>query len=314
MPLHPQARALLSRFAAQRRPAVTEVPLTVARASTADWISLQGEPEPVGPVTDTFVPGPAGQLPVRVHRPRTATGRRPLLVYFHGGGWITGGLEVVDRPLRRLANATGAVVVSVGYRLAPETQFPGPVEDCHAALRGVCARAADWGADADRLTVAGDSAGGNLAAAVCLMARDRGGPRIGAQVLIYPITAPAAGSPSPSYREHAENCLLTRDMMLRYWEHYAPGAAAAPHPYAAPLYADDLGGLPPALVLTAEYDPLRDEGEEYARRLRAAGGEAETVRYDGLIHGFFWACEMFDAFGLALGDITRTLDRHAQIR
>ncbi|WP_406396466.1 alpha/beta hydrolase [Streptomyces sp. NBC_00887] len=310
MPLHPQARALISRFRAQRRPTVTEVPLTVARAMTGDWISLQGDQEPVARVGDALVPGAAGQLPVRFYRPAAAVGRRPLLVYFHGGGWITGGLDVVDRPLRRLANATGAVVASVGYRLAPETQFPGPAEDCYAALRGIRARAAEWGADPDRLAVAGDSAGGNLAAAVCLMARDRGGPRIGAQILIYPVTAPAAGSTSASYREHADGCLLTRDMLLCYWQHYAPGAATDPHPYAAPLHAGDLNGLPPALVLTAEYDPLRDEGEEYAGRLRAADGVTEAVRYDGFIHNFFWASEALDAFGFAVRDIARTLDRH----
>lgn len=307
MPLHPQAEALLARLAAAHRPAVTEVPLTAAREMIAGWTALQGEPEPVTDVTDTFVTGAAGRLPVRIYRPQRTTSRRPLVVYFHGGGWVTGGLDLVDRPLRRLANATGAVIASVGYRLAPETQFPGPAEDCHAALGDLRVRAQQWGADPERLVVAGDSAGGNLAAAACLMSRDRGGPRIAAQLLIYPVLAPAAGSPFASYQDNADGYLLTRDTMLFYWDHYLPDPQQATHPYAAPLHAQSLSGLPPALIITAEYDPLRDEGEAYALRLREAGIAVNAIRYNGLIHGFFWLPGVVDAFQHAVDDITAEL-------
>jgi acetyl esterase len=309
MPLHPQARDLIAQLAARQRPAVHEVPLTRAREIMDGWIALQGEPEPVAQVIDTFVSGAAGRLPVRVYRPQQATSPGPLLVYFHGGGWVTGGLEVVDRPLRKLANSTGAVIASVGYRMAPETKFPGPAEDCYAAVADLHARADGWGADPDQLVVAGDSAGGNLAAAVCLMSRDRGGPPIASQLLIYPITAPAAGSPFASYNENAEGYLLTRDSMLFYWDHYLSDTRDAANPYAAPLRAENLSGLPPALVITVEYDPLRDEGEAYACRLHEAGVEVNAVRYDGFIHGFFWMPGILDAFQYAVDDIVRDLSK-----
>jgi acetyl esterase len=309
MPLHPQAQALLAELEAQQRPSVTEVPLTVAREFAAGWIGLQGEPDPVTDVIDTFVAGAAGQLPVRVYRPQTDTLRRPLLVYFHGGGWVLGGIDLVDRPLRKLANATGAVIVNVGYRLAPETKFPGPAEDCYAAVADIHARAGEWGADPAQLAVAGDSAGGNLAAATCLMSRDRGGPPIATQLLLYPVTAPAAGSAFDSYKQNAEGYLLTRDAMLFYWDHYLSDSQQDTHPYAAPLRAERLSGLPPALVITAEYDPLRDEGEAYAHRLHLAGVEVDHVRYDGFIHGFFWMPGLLDAFQYAIDDIARVLSK-----
>jgi acetyl esterase len=309
MPLHPQAKALIAQLEAQQRPEVTKVPVTVARQNIAGWIALQGEPEPVAEVIDTFVVGAAGRLPVRIYRPQQATGPRPLLVYFHGGGWVLGGLEVADRPLRKLANATGAVIANVGYRLAPETRFPGPAEDCYAAVTDLQARAVQWGADPQQLVVSGDSAGGNLAAVVCLMSRDRGGPRIAAQLLLYPVTAPAEGSPYASYEENAQGYLLTRESMLFYWHHYLPDAHEASNPYAAPLHAASLAGLPPALVITAEYDPLRDEGEAYARRLLEAGVEVNAIRYGGFIHGFFWMPGLLDAFQYAVDDIVRELTK-----
>ncbi|MGW6961876.1 alpha/beta hydrolase [Streptomyces chartreusis] len=294
---------------------MTDLPISVARESTtAGWLALQGEPDPVAEAIDTFVTGAAGRLPARVYRPLGVTGQPPLLVYFHGGGWVVGSIEVVDRPLRRLANATGAVIASVGYRLAPETAFPGPVEDCYTALTDLQARAGKWGANPERLVVAGDSAGGNLAAAVCLMSRDRDGPPIASQILIYPVTAPAEGSSFASYEENAEGYLLTRDSMRLYWDHYLADARQATNPYAAPLHAGSLARLPPALVITAEYDPLRDEGEAYAHRLRAAGVEVNAVRYDGLIHGFFWMPGLLDAFQHAVDDIARELDRRFGFR
>jgi acetyl esterase len=309
VPLDPQAQALLSQLEAQHRPAITDVSLTVARELVAGWIALQGEPEPVAEVTDTFVTGAAGRLPTRIYRPRATTHRKPLVVYYHGGGWVSGGLELVDRPLRKLANATGAVIASVAYRLAPETRFPGAAEDCYAAVTDLRARAGEWGADLEQLVVAGDSSGGNLAAAVCLMSRDGGGPAIASQLLIYPVMAPAAGSPFVSYRDNAEGYLLTRASMLYYWDLYLSDARNTDSPYAAPLNAQDLSELPPALVITAEYDPLRDEGEAYASRLREAGVDVNAVRYDGFIHGFFWLPGVLDAFQYAVDDIARELTR-----
>jgi acetyl esterase len=309
MPLHPQARDLLDQLEARQRPAVHEVPLTLGREIMDGWRALQGEPDPVAGVIDTFVSGAAGRLPVRVYRPQQALSRAPLIVYFHGGGWVTGGLELVDRPLRKLANATGAVIANVGYRLAPETKFPGAAEDCYAAVADLHARADEWGVDGDHLVVSGDSAGGNLAAAVCLMSRDRGGPPIAAQLLLYPVLAPAADSAFSSYEENAEGYLLTRDTMLFFWDHYLSDAQDAINPYAAPLRAENLSGLPPALVITAEYDPLRDEGEAYARRLQEAGVEVNAIRYDGYIHGFFWMPDILDAFQYAVDDIVRDLSK-----
>lgn len=309
MPLHPQAQDLITRLEAQRRPAVTEVSLTVAREMIDGWVALQGDPQRVAEVTDTFASGAAGRLPVRVYRPPRTTRRRPLLVYFHGGGWALGSLAVVDRPLRRLANATGAVIASVAYRLAPETRFPGPAEDCYAAVTDLAARAHEWGADPRQLAVSGDSSGGNLAAAVCLMSRDRGGPRIASQLLIYPVMAPAVNATFASYRENAEGFLLTLDSMLYYWDLYLSDAHDASSPYAAPLHAESVSGLPPALVITAEYDPLRDEGEAYARRLHEAGVDVTAVRYAGFIHGFFWLPGVLDAFQYAVEDICRELTK-----
>jgi acetyl esterase len=309
MPLHPQAQDLITQLEAQQRPAVTEVSLTVAREMIDGWVALQGEQQAVADVTDTFASGAAGRLPVRVYRPQCTTSRRPLLVYYHGGGWSLGGLGVVDRPLRRLANATGAVIASVAYRLAPETKFPGPAEDCYAVVTDLGARAHEWGADPRQLVVSGDSSGGNLAAAVCLMSRDRGGPRIASQLLIYPVTAPAMTATFTSYQENAEGYLLTLDSLRFYWDLYLADADAATSPYAAPLNAESLSGLPPALVITAEYDPLRDEGEAYARRLHEAGVEVTAVRYDGFIHGFFWLPGVLDAFQYAVEDISRELTK-----
>jgi acetyl esterase len=215
-----------------------------------------------------------------------------LLVYFHGGGWVLGGIETHDGVCRELANAAGCVVVSVDYRLAPEHKFPAAVEDCYAATQWAAAHAGDLGADARRLAVGGDSAGGNLAAVVSQMAPDRGGPPIVFELLVYPVTT--AAFDTPSYRDNAEGYLLTAGDMRWFWNHYLNGPADADNPYASPLRATRLAGLPPALVITAEFDPLRDEGEQYAQRLEEAGVPTRLIRYDGMIHGFFGMSHMMD--------------------
>jgi acetyl esterase len=221
---------------------------------------------------------------VRIYKPE---GRPPLpaLVYFHGGGWVIGSLETHDGACRELANRIGCAVVSVDYRLAPESRYPAAAEDCYAATQWVAENAKALGVDAKRIAIGGDSAGGNLAAVVALMARDRGGPALRHQLLIYPVTD--ADFERASYRENAEGYLLTTKAMAWFWGHYVPELAQRQDGYAAPLRAKDLAGLPPAFVLTAEFDPLRDEGEAYAKRLAQAGVPTRLQRYDGAIHGFF---------------------------
>jgi acetyl esterase len=270
---------------------------------------LQGEATEIAQVRDIVVPGPAGALPVRLYHP-SPEHRRPLVVYFHGGGWVVGDLEVVDKPCRSLAATSGCVVASVNYRLSPETKFPGPPEDCYAATTWLAEHAAALGAAPGRLAVAGDSAGGNLAAVVALMARDRAGPAIGFQLLIYPVTAPARDTPFASYRENAENYLLTRGSMEWFWDHYLSVPEDGRRPYAAPLHAPDLSGLPPAMVVTAEFDPLRDEGLAYAKRLEEAGVPVARSHHLGMIHGFFWMAGMLDRGREVTEEMGRVLQRH----
>lgn len=243
-------------------------------------------------VEDRRVPGPNGEVSVRVYRPSLAAtsggsgadAALPLHLYFHGGGWWTGDLEMVDDECRHLAHGVPCVVVSVDYRLAPEHPFPIPLEDCFAATAWASREAASLGADPGRLSVGGASAGGNLAAAVCLLARERGGPPIALQVLECPAFDPTLES--DSMRELGDDYMLTRDGLAVAWAYYLQRPEDRSNPLAAPLLARDLAGLPPALVITAEYDPLRGEGEEYGRRLAAAGVPTQVTRYDGVIHGF----------------------------
>ena len=300
MPLDPQAQEFLDMLAATRFPGFESMPIPVARALFLAR-DLGGPPVPVDLVEDRVLPG---DIPARVYTPR-GPGPKPALLYFHGGGWVLGGLDTVDAPCRRLADAADCIVVSVDYRLAPEHKFPIPAEDCYAATRHVAENAAAFGADRDRIAVGGDSAGGNLAAAVTLMARDRGGPRLSFQLLIYPATDFAFDT--PSYRAHAEGFGLTRKAARWYWSQYLPRPEDGAHPLASPLRAQDLRGLPPARVITAEYDPLRDEGEAYAARLRAAGVRAEVRRFEGQIHGFFAMCGIMDQGKAAIDDAAAAL-------
>jgi acetyl esterase len=258
----------------------------------------------VGSVVDRRIPGPAGDIPVRVYTPN-GTAPFPLLVYFHGGGWVLGGIDTHDGTCRSLANGAGCVVVSVDYRLAPEHRYPAAAEDCCAATQWAAAHAAELGADARRVAVGGDSAGGNLAAVVALMARDRGGPALVLQLLIYPATD--ARFDTASYRDNADGYLLTAADMRWFWDHYLGDSGRGAEPYASPLRAADLSGLPPALVITAEFDPLRDEGEAYAKRLEDAGVASRLSRYDGMIHGFFGMGQMIDRANAAVGEACANL-------
>jgi acetyl esterase/lipase len=229
------------------------------------------------------VAGQVGRLPARVHRPAGTEGPLPLVVDFHGGGWVLGDLDGVDWRCSSVAAAVGAVVVSVDYRLAPTHPWPAGAEDCYAALCDVLARAAEFGADPDRVAVMGDSAGGNLSAVVALMARDRNGPRIAFQGLVYPATDLTLSSPSVD--ENADAPVLTRADCVAFRDLYLGGQDPR-DPYASPLFATDHSGLPPALVQVAELDPIRDDGLRYAAALRAAGVPVRTTTYVGMPHGY----------------------------
>lgn len=298
MPLDPQAQAFLDQIAAIGGPSLTAVPVAEARQMMEMLSQMRGAEVPVASALDRAIPGPAGDIPVRVYTP-TGGGPFPLLVWFHGGGWVLGSLATHDGICRSLAAGAGCVVVSVDYRLAPEHRYPAAAEDCYAATQWCAAHAAELGADANRLTIGGDSAGGNLTAVVAQMARDRGGPRLVFQLLVYPVTD--VGCDTPSYRDNAEGYLLTAADMAWFWGHYLGDAAQrGGEPYASPLRAKSLTGLPPALVITAEFDPLRDEGEAYGAALEEAGVPARVSRYDGMIHGFFGMGAMIDKANAAV--------------
>lgn len=282
LPIDPQVQAILDERAVPGQPPLNTLTPAQARAS-AEARPLATGPE-VARVEDRTIPGPASEIPVRVYTP-SGTGPFPTLLYFHGGGWVVGTLDMSDGTCRNLCVGGECVVVSVDYRLAPEAKFPAASDDCYAVVEWVSRNASAIGARGDRIAVGGGSAGANLAAVVCLMARDRGGPALAFQLLVYPVTD--RNFETDSYRQNAEGYMLTRDSMIWYWDQYLNNPSEASDPYAAPLQARDLAGLPPALVLTAEFDPLRDEGEAYAHRLEAAGVPTRCIRYDGLVHGFF---------------------------
>jgi acetyl esterase len=291
MALDPQARAVLDQMAEAGGPPINELSVNEARQASAALAAMQGFPEPVGNVEDRMLPGPGGGIPVRIYVP-CGKGPFPVLLYFHGGGWVIGDIESSDGLCRILTNAVGCIVVSVDYRLAPEHPFPAAAEDAYHATLWVAMNASSFGGDPSRIAVCGDSAGGNLAAVVAQIARDRGKPAICFQLLIYPVTDAACDT--PSYSENAEGYFLTKDAMQWFWHHYVRNDAERNHPYASPLRARTLAGLPAALVITAEFDPLRDEGERYAEGLCAAGTPVQLIRYEGMIHGFFAMSAVID--------------------
>ena len=303
MPLDPQARAVLDQLEAANLPDLASVDPVVLRQLTDASVDLS-QGEPVAGVENRTLPGPAGDIPVRIYTPE-GSAPFPGVVYFHGGGFVYCGLDTHDGTCRSLANAAGCVVVSVDYRLAPENKFPAAPEDCFAATRWVSEHGAEIGVDPTRIAVAGDSAGGNLASVVTLMARERRGPALAFQLLVYPVANYAFDT--DSYRENAEGYLLTEKMMRAFWKHYLSDEAEAESPYASPLRAESLQGLPPAFVITAEFDPLRDEGEAYAKRLAEAGVAATAHRYSGMIHGFFSMGPSIERAQVAIADAGRAL-------
>ena len=295
--LHPKARAIVDQLAGL--PPLPTMTPTEARGRPEP---LAAAPEAVGGVTARAIPGPGGPLPIRIYRPKD--GLKGALVYFHGGGWVLGSLDTADATCRALANRSRCVVISIGYRLAPEHKFPAAVDDAYAAVRWVADNAADLRIDPARIAVGGSSAGGGLAAAVALIARDRGGPKIAFQLLTVPVTE--LSSRAASHREFAEGYGLTSADMEWFGRHYVRTEADADEPYASVLRAD-LHDLPPAFVITAECDPLRDDGEAYAEKLRKLGIAARYKRYSGMFHGFMSfpsllpeASEAFEDAGEAL--------------
>ena len=290
--LDPRARAFLAWLELVDWPRLAERSPVQARRDARTLAAATSRVESVASVADRTIPGPGGPLPLRIYTPRSGRGPRPVLVWFHGGGFVVGDLFSADATCRSLANRSGAMVVSVGYRLAPEHPPPAAVEDCVAATRWVAANAGHLGGDPARLAVGGDSAGGTLAALVTLAAREAG-PRLAFQLLVYPATDLALTHPSVA-EYSAPVRFLDHDSLAWFGGHYLNGRDPS-DPALSPFYAADLSGLPPALVITAECDPVRDDGEAYAARLRAAGGQADVVRYPGQLHGFFAMDLLFPA-------------------
>ncbi len=305
MVLHPEMVALLQSLDELQLPPLFAGPAPEARERIRAVVLGAQDPAaltPVAAVDDSAVPGPAGDLPVRVYRPE-ADGPTPTVVFFHGGGWVVGDLDTHDEPARRICHDVGAVVMSVDYRMAPEAPFPAPFEDCLAAAQYVAKHIADFGGDPARLVVAGDSAGGNLAAAVAVACRDRALP-LAAQLLIYP--ACDLAREYPSYEENADGYFLTRsdtrDAIARYTE-----GSDRTDPRVSPLYTPDLGGLAPAVIAVAEHDPIRDDGAAYAAALEKAGTPVRLRPFEGLIIGFIGFTAASPAANAAMSSLCHDL-------
>lgn len=308
--LDPQARALLDLLVERAIPPVhTLAPAEARRYYRERRFFTQPDPPPVALSRDLHADGPHGPIPLRLYRPAGSEPEAvlPALVYFHGGGWTIGDLETHDVLCRELANAGGCTVVAVDYRMGPEHPFPAAVDDCVAATRWVRAQAASLGVDARRLAVGGDSAGGNLAAVVCLTLRDAGEMLPGFQLLIYPATDMRAVA--PSHASNGQGYLLTADSIAFYRGHYIADAAQWTDWRASPLLADDHGRLPPALVLTAGFDPLRDEGRQYADALSGAGTPAQYLCFERQIHGFITMGRVIDEANTAVALCAAALRR-----
>lgn len=312
MTLDPRARAIVDAMAA------TFPAVDFARSGTENRELIRQAaaevipeaPEAVGAVEDRTVPGPAGPVPVRVYRPAGSTeAALPVVAFFHGGGWVVCDLDSHDGMCRAICNASACAVVAVDYRLAPEHRFPAGVEDAYAVTAWLGEHAAEVGGDASRLAVCGDSAGGNLAAVVSLMARDRGGPAIGLQVLVYPVID--FRFDTPSHLDPGDPKVLQSDEVRYYWYEYLTNEVDGLDPYASPIRAASLAGLPPALVILAEHDPLRDEGAAYAARLESEGVPVTVTLYDGMFHSFVTFLDALPEARTAVGEIAGALRNSA---
>ncbi len=308
MPLHPVIQQALA--AAQGALPYDKLPLAQARAQAKLGYPPRPQPVDVATVHDRAIPGPAGAMAIRIYSPK-GPGSHPVVVFFHGSGFVLLDLDTHDDICRRLCAGAGAIVVSVDYRLAPEHRFPAATNDCLAATRWVAQHAAELGADPQRMAVAGDSAGGCLAAVTALRIRDEGGPGLCGQLLWYPVTDYPSVS-NGSYRAFGAGYGLTEDGMRWFWHQYLADAASASHAHASPLRMDTPVGLPPACVLVAEFDVLRDEGEAYVQRLAGAGIAATTRRYAGMNHGFLKYAGVLEPADAAIADACHWLQQRFQ--
>lgn len=280
---HPEINGLLEMMGAMPSPPLGSLSPQGAREAASEMFPAPDQPEPVGDVMELQIQGPDNNdLPIRVYVP-DSEGPHPALIYLHGGGWVLGDVDMFDPTCRALTNAADRTVISVDYRLAPEHQFPAPLEDAYAALEWTAENAEAMQIDPEDIAIGGDSAGGNLAAAAALLARDRDGPSIDRQVLIYPVTDYAFDT--DSYEENGEGYLLSKSDMEWFWDQYLRDEIDGKNTYAAPLQATDLADLPPATVVTCGFDPLRDEGAAYADALRDAGVDVNHLQYGDCIHG-----------------------------
>src|SRR5262245_306184 len=304
MPLDSQAQSLVDALAKLNLKPIEDSTPDEARESMRSRTAGLGPFPDVAAITEHRVPVQGAEIAVRLYSPGGA-GPHPALVFYHGGGWVIGDLDTHDGLCRTLTKAAGCMVASVDYRLAPETKYPAAAEDSYAALLWLVANAGKLGVDPRRIAVGGDSAGGNLSTVVALMARDRKGPALACQILIYPVTNHSLDT--PSYHENATGYVLTREAMRWFWRHYLAREEQGKEPHASPLQAASLAGLPPALVITAECDPLRDEGEVYAARLRDAGVPVTLTRYGGTFHGFIRMTKFLDKARAAVDEIAGSL-------
>jgi len=306
MPLDPQAQKVVDALAALNLKPFRDSSPAEAREPMRSRTAALGPFEEVPAVADHRVPVTGGEITVRVYKP-AGMGPHPVLVFYHGGGWVIGDLYTHDGICRSIVNAAGCAVASVDYRLAPEFKYPVPVEDSYAGLLWVVANATRLGLDSARIAVGGDSAGGNLAAVMALLARDRRGPRLLLQILVYPVTDYDFGT--ASYRENGTGFVLTTDDMRWFWRHYLSREEQGREMTASPIRAKSLADLPPALVITAGCDPLRDEGDAYAARLRDAGVAVTLTPYPGMFHGFLRMTRILDQSRVLLDEIAGALKK-----
>ncbi len=300
MGVHPQAQAVLDLLNAAPTP-LKDLPPPEARAAYDRFIVPRNfDPAEIGPVEDRMIPGPGGDVRIRIYTPEGADGTLPVFLFIHGGGFVIGSIESRDPQCRIICRDVGCVVVSVDYRLAPEHPYPAAPDDCWAALLWTVENEAELGINASRIAVGGESAGGNLAAGLALRARENGGPALVAQILVYPVTDMFFEQDLPSFALADEDYFLTREQMRWYWDCYLPGTTTTTDPLVSPCMEQDLSNLPFTQIVTAEFDPLRDDGKRYGERLAAAGVDVEYACMPGMIHGYWHYGKLIDASAEAL--------------
>jgi acetyl esterase len=307
MPLDPQVQTLLQLIKQANQPEPWQLTPDQARESYLTRVNRLKVNEPIHRTEDRRIPGPGSHIPIRIYTPRELKPgeKLPVLLWYHGGGFVIGSLDTHDSACRMLANRADCLVVSVDYRLAPEHKFPAAVEDCETALKWVALHAVEFGGDPQVLAVGGDSAGGNLAAAVAILARDAAHPKLAFQLLVYPCVAPEPET--PSHYQFKEGHVLSRNSITYFYKQYLRSGKDTKDFRFAPLVLDDLSGLPPALVIVAGFDPLRDEGVEYAKRLIEAGNQVRLTNYEGMVHGFYLMGGAVDAAKRAVAESAAAL-------